>query len=364
MALSLKKKLEVLTNTDPVANAETAGLNYVNDQDLCITRRRIGKGFVYLDQNKHIIKDKKLLLHIKELVIPPAWEEVRICPDRRGHIQATGKDAKGRKQYIYHTEWDAIRNQTKFYRMIKFGEMLPLIRERVDTDLRKRNLTKEKVLALIVRLLEETLIRIGNTEYAKKNKSYGLTTLRDKHFKIENGTPKFTFIGKSGKEWNIDINDKRLAKLIKQCQDIPGQQLFQYIGEDGGHYPVSSTDVNAYLKEITGEDFTAKDFRTWGASVLALSELCRLGPSSLSYKITKRNIVSVVKEAAKALANTTSVCRKYYIHPHVIDSYMDGTIFNILENSKVPDMSSPYALDIEEIALLTLLKDKLKREEI
>lgn len=363
MPLSLKKKLEILTNTDPEVNAETAGLKYVSEDELKIVRKRRGKGFIYLNGNNEPIKTEKILNHIKDLVIPPAWENVKICPDSCCHIQATGIDAKGRKQYIYHPEWDIIRNQTKFYRMIKFGEMLPVIRQRVEEDLRRKKLSKEKVMALIVRLLEETLIRIGNTEYAKKNQSYGLTTLQDKHFTEEEGMPKFSFKGKSGKEWNVDIEDKRLARIIKQCQEIPGQHLFQYIDEEGRNYPVTSTDVNEYLKEITGEDFTAKDFRTWGASVLALRELCRLGHSE-HYKINKRNINSVVKEAAKALTNTTTVCKKYYIHPHVIDSYNDGSIFKVLSSAKMPDDSMPYSLNVEEIALLALLKDKLKQEEL
>lgn len=363
MPLSLKKKLEILTNTDPEVNAETAGLKYVTEDELTIFRKRKGKGFIYINGKNETVTDEKILKRIKELVIPPAWENVRISPDKNGHIQVTGKDVKGRKQYLYHPEWDAIRNQTKFYRMIKFGESLPAIRQRIYEDLRKRTLTKEKVMALIVRLLENTLIRIGNTEYAKNNQSYGLTTLQDKHFTEEEGMPKFSFTGKSGKEWNVDIEDKRLVKLIRQCQDLPGQHLFQYIGEDGKHYPITSTDVNQYLKEITGDDFTAKDFRTWGGSVLALKEFCRLGPSEHD-KLNKRNINSVVKEAAKALTNTTTICKKYYIHPQVIDSYNDGSIFNILSSAKMPDESSPYSLNVEEIALLALLKEKLKQEVI
>lgn len=363
MPTLLEKKLEILTNTDPESNAESAGLHYISEQELSIKRIRKGKGFSYIDDKGNRISDVKILEKINGLVIPPAWEDVKITPDKKGHIQATGKDTKGRKQYLYHSEWEVIRNQTKFYRMIKFGQMLPLIRQKVEEDLRRKKLSREKVLALIVMLLENTLIRIGNTEYAKKNKSYGLTTLLDKHFRVEDGIPKLIFKGKSGKEWNVHIEDKRIAKIIKQCQDLPGQNLFQYIDDDGSHRSLTSTEVNQYLKEITGEDFTAKDFRTWGASVLALTEFCRLGPIE-GEKLLKKNILNVVREASRALTNTISICKKYYIHPQIIESYTDGTIFDIVEKTKVPEDDSIFSLSAEEIALLNLLKQRLKQDEI
>lgn len=359
----INEKLENLIVTEPEEVAEAAGLRYVTDEDAGFTRKGQGKGFIYLDKNGNKLTDQKHLSRIEALVIPPAWTNVWICPYSKGHIQATGRDAKGRKQYIYHAEWEDIRNTNKFNLMIRFGETLPQIRARVDEDLRKRSLSREKVMAILVRLLEETMIRIGNYEYTKQNDSYGLTTLRNKHMEIEGSKVRFIFRGKSGKQWEVDIENKRLAKLVKQCQELPGQQLFQYVDEEGKRQSVESADVNSYLKEIIGQDFTAKDFRTWGGTVRAASELYSLGPGE-SEKEKQKNIVKAVKSVSSALNNTPSVCRKYYIHPEIVTAYMDNTLFEKMEKaSKVPD-NSQFGLNTEETAVLNILKEGLLQKEV
>jgi DNA topoisomerase-1 len=269
----------------------------------------------------------------------------------------TGKDAKGRKQYIYHTLWNEARNNNKFALMIKFGENLPLIRERVEQDLRKHLLSKEKVIAIIIKLLEYTLIRIGNQEYAKANGSYGLTTLRNRHIDISGNKVRFMFKGKSGKFWEVDVDDKRLVRLVKQCQELPGQQLFQYMDEDGKYQSVSSQEVNSYLKSITDYDFTAKDFRTWGGTVMAAAELYYSGKCDTE-KECKKKITAAVRNAAAALNNTISVCRKYYIHPEIINSYLDGTLFKEMEKAEKRSESLPFGLEKEETAVLNLLRLK------
>ncbi|HSP86678.1 MAG TPA: hypothetical protein VLN45_00975 [Ignavibacteriaceae bacterium] len=328
-------------------------LRYINKKDLCILRKRKGKSFVYTDINGKIIRDEKLLERFKSLVIPPAWEKVKICTLPAGHIQATGRDARGRKQYIYHTKWEDFRNTTKFNRMIEFGETLPLIRKRIEKDLKNKSLIKDKVLATIVKLLEKSLIRIGNEIYAEQNNSYGLTTLQDKHLRINGSTLNFNFIGKSGKSLKLVLTDKTLARLIKKCQDLPGQQLFQYLDEEGKRQPVDSADVNGYLNSIIEKNFTAKDFRTWGATVVAAEKLSKL-PLSDNEIENNRNIVSAIKQTANELNNTFAICRKYYVHPQIVEAYLDGYLFKVWNVSSA--RNSKYGLNKEEKAVLKILK--------
>ncbi|MGE5681678.1 MAG: DNA topoisomerase IB [Bacillota bacterium] len=360
----INEKLDNLIVTMPEEIAEVVGLEYVCDSDEGCTRRRHGKGFIYLSSKGERVTDKKLLSRFESLIIPPAWTNVWICNSSNGHIQATGRDQKGRKQYIYHTRWEEISNSNKFNLMIKFGESLPLIRARVEEDLKKHNLSREKVLAILVSLLEQTMIRIGNPEYAKQNGSYGLTTLRNKHTNVTGSKIKFMFKGKSGKQWEVDVENRRLARLVKQCQELPGQKLFQYVDEQGNLQSVGSADVNNYLKEIIGMDFTAKDFRTWGGTVLAAKEFNRLGPAE-SETDSKKKIIQTVKTVSHALNNTPSVCRKYYIHPEVITSFTEGTLFEEIKNaSENRDNTQPFGLDAEELAVLNILRNGLLEKEV
>lgn len=341
------------TRLDPQKAAKIADLHYVLDSEPGIQRKRHGKGFSYLDVDGKVIRDPKKRARFESLAIPPAWTEVWICPDPDGHIQATGRDEKGRKQYIYHPRWLEVSATHKFDRMAAFGEALPKIREVTDSHLRQSEISREKVLAVVVRLLELTLIRIGNREYARQNKSYGLTTMRDKHVTVEGKTIHFEFKGKSGVKHAIDLQDKRLAKAVKACQEIPGQILFQYYDEEGSPRPIGSADVNAYLREITGEDFTAKDFRTWGASALAVALFCDL-PICEKDVEQKKQITSAVKEVAHQLGNTAAVCRNYYIHPAVVEAYQTGKLGAILEKQQEPE--SPYGLQPYEAALLEIIQ--------
>ncbi|MGE5429975.1 MAG: DNA topoisomerase IB [Syntrophomonadaceae bacterium] len=359
----INEKLENLIATEPGEVAEAAGLRYVSDEDPGFSRKEQAKSFIYLDKNGNKLTEARHINRIEALVIPPAWTDVWICPYSNGHIQATGRDQKGRKQYIYHADWEAIRNTNKFNLMIRFGETLPLIRQRVEEDLRKRTLSREKVIAILVRLLEETLIRIGNHEYAKQNDSYGLTTLRNKHMEVEGSKVKFIFKGKSGKQWEVDIENKRLAKLIRQCQELPGQHLFQYLDEEGNRQTVDSADVNNYLKEIIEQDFTAKDFRTWGGTVRAAKELYDLGPAEAE-KDKQKNVVQAIKKVSAALNNTPSVCRKYYIHPEIISAYMDNSLFENMEKASKSRDNSQFGLNTEETAVLNILKEGLLQKEV
>lgn len=327
-------------------------LRYTGENDLCIRRRRRGKGFQYLDEQGKSITSKKVLQRIKLLVIPPAWEEVSICSSQEGHIQAVGRDSKGRKQYIYHEKWEEFRNNKKFDRLIEFGKSLPDIRKQVDKDLRKRKLIREKVVAVIVRLLEETLIRVGNEVYAEENDSYGLTTLTNKHVDIKGISIYFHFNGKSGKSFELDIKNKTLSRVVSQCQDLPGQHLFQYIDEDGKRQPADSSDVNAYLNSIIEKDFTAKVFRTWGATVLAAENFSHVSPEE-NDKINNRIISSVVKKTAGELNNTPAVCREYYIHPDIIRAWKEGYLSKVMNRKQ---RSSKQGLNHSEKAVLTILK--------
>jgi DNA topoisomerase-1 len=328
-------------------------LRYIEEQDLCFKRKRKGKGFIYINGTGKKIRSKKLVQRFESLVIPPAWEDVQICGDENGHIQATGRDSKGRKQYIYHPNWEEFSNLNKFNRMIEFGETLPIIRKRIEKDIKKKSLLRNKVLAVIIRLMEETLIRIGNEIYAEQNKSYGLTTLKDKHIEVNGYTLNFQFNGKGGKPLSVALTDRTLAKITKKCQDLPGQHLFQYLDEDGKRHPVESADVNEYLNSIVEKNFTAKDFRTWGATVAAAEKLNSL-PLSGSEKENERNVVKAIKLTADELNNTPAICRKYYVHPDIIESYLDGYLMK--EFSKAKKSKSKYGLEKEEKAVLNILK--------
>lgn len=338
--------------TDPKAIARAAHLRYVSDTKPGLKRQHASDDFVYIDLNGKKISDEDELTRIKAIGIPPAWTDVWICPYPNGHILATGRDEKGRKQYRYHPRWRENRNATKFNRMALFGTHLPKIREVTDTNLRKRGLPYEKVLAVVIRLLETTLIRIGNPEYMRHNETYGLTTMHDDHVAVMGKTVQFEFTGKSGKEHHIEVTDQRLAKVVKACQDIPGYDLFQYYDENGNHRAIGSGDVNTYLRDITGEDFSAKDFRTWGGSVLAVEALCDL-PECKTETEGKRAVAQAVKAVAAGLGNTPTVCRKYYIHPTVIEAYLNGTIHKVIKRQ--PEPESHYDLSRSESALMELI---------
>jgi len=332
------------------AHEKIEGLRFVTDSGPAIRRNAIESGFEYVDPKGNPITDEDTLKRIKALVIPPAWTDVWICPKPNGHIQATGRDAKGRKQYRYHKLWHAHSHEVKFERMLLFGQKLPEMRKRVLHDLALPGLSREKVLALIVYLLETTLIRIGNKEYSKQNKSYGLTTMRDRHVAIEGWTVKFTFKGKSGVKHSIEVKDRRLAALVKSSRDLPGQQLFQYVDESGAQHDVNSSDVNDYIREISGESFSAKDFRTWHGTVLAARTLLDMGPAE-TQTAAKKNIVDAIKQVASHLGNTVAVSRKYYIHPMILDAYTNSTLTTALQSATDPD--SMDALEAPILAMLT-----------
>jgi DNA topoisomerase I len=335
--------------------AEMAGLHYVSDDEPGYTRRRQGRGFTYLDPKGKRVSGEQLRTRFEALVIPPAWTDVWICRDEKGHIQATGRDDAGRKQYIYHPLWGEIRNQAKFSRLIPFAEALPQIRARVDQDLRKHSLAREKVLAIVVRLLEETHIRVGNHEYARRHGSYGLTTLANEHLQITGSNLYFEFMGKSGKMHQVDLQDRRLARHVKQCQDLPGQALFQFVDDEGRLRAIDSGDVNDYLRTLTEEDFTAKDFRTWAGTVLTLDELYERGEAP-DEKAAQKQIVEAVKAVAEQLGNTPQVCRAYYIHPAILDAYATGELFEAVAEAAAEEITDAYALGPDECAVLLILK--------
>jgi len=323
----------VPTTPDPVESARAAGLRYVSDDKPGIRRRRNGRGWTYVDPAGRTIADPAERVRIEALAIPPAWTDVWICPRADGHVQATGRDARGRKQYRYHPDWRAVRDETKFGRMIGFAEALPAIRARVDEDLGRRGMPRQKVLAAVVRLLELTLIRVGNEEYARANESYGLTTLRCDHVDVLGSTIHFRFRGKGGVEHDVGVRDRRVARVVRRCQDLPGEELFEYLDDEGEPRRVSSEDVNDYLREVTGQDFSAKDFRTWGGTVLALFALRRMAAPAGSAE-AKKNLVAAVKQVARALRNRPATCRKFYIHPAVLESYLAGELEELA--SRVP----------------------------
>jgi DNA topoisomerase-1 len=341
---------------DPAELAAIAALRYVCDEQPGFGRKRCGRGFVYVDLQGKRIADPAVRQRLESLVIPPAWTNVWICSDENGHIQVTGRDARGRKQYIYHPRWETLRNQKKFERMVPFGESLPGLRVRLEDDLRHPQLPREKVLALVIKLLEQTLIRVGNIQYTLHNGSYGLTTLCDHHADIQGASVHFEFRGKSGVERAVDLYDRRLARLVKQCQELPGQRLFQYLDENGQPQAVGSSDVNWYLKELTSTEVTAKDFRTWGGTVTALRLLHELGPCEHEKQL-KRNVCATIKKVARTLGNTPTVCRNYYVHPLVIDAYSDHSLFRAVQRASRRKPKNAHDHHVEERALLTLLGD-------
>jgi len=342
--------------------ARSTGLRYVNDRGPGISRRGSSpKTFTYVSATGQKVADPTTLKRIRSLVIPPAWKNVWICPIPEGHIQATGIDARGRKQYRYHPQWRAARDETKFHRIIKFGKMLPLIRKRTAQHLRLKGLPREKVLALIVQLLEKTLIRVGNAEYARDNHSYGLTTIRDDHVTVKGSRVRFAFRGKSGVDHDIDLHDAALAKIVKRCQDLPGQELFAYVDENGRDVDVTSNDVNEYLHEIAGEEFTAKDFRTWNGTVLAAKALQEISTFD-SQSQAKKNVIRAVESVARRLGNTRTVCRNCYIHPAVLEAYMDGSLLDTLAQRARTEMKNLAAYEPEEAAVLAFLQERLRRE--
>ncbi|HMA87653.1 MAG TPA: DNA topoisomerase IB [Burkholderiales bacterium] len=342
--------------------AARAGLRYVTDGVAGIRRKRSGKGWAYYAPDGARIADAKLRRRLNALAIPPAWTDVWICPDPDGHIQATARDARGRKQYRYHPSYREARDRSKFRRMLEFSEVLPLVRERVERDLRQEDLSRRQLLATVVRLLDRTLIRVGNDEYARENRSFGLTTLRRKHVRVEGALLRFGFRGKSGVEHSISLSDPRLARIIQRCQDLPGQELFQYLDEAGKRQTVSSDDVNAYLREITGREVTAKDFRTWGGTMLAAIELRAAGPAA-SRREADRNVVRAIDEVAERLGNTRAVCRKYYVHPVLVRAYLLGlTVPQPPAQRERRTRRAGPALRRDEVAVLQFLQQKLPDE--
>jgi DNA topoisomerase I len=299
------------------------GLQYVTDAEAGIRRVRAGKGFTYVNADGRKVTDVDVLSRIRSLAVPPAWTDVWICPRERGHLQATGRDARGRKQYRYHDAWRATRDETKFHRMPDFAKALPLVRKRVRADVAREGLPPSKVLAAVVNIMDRTFIRVGNDEYAKENGSYGLTTLRNKHAAVRGAMVTLSFVGKSGKRHEVTVEDARLARIVRRCRDLPGHQLFGYIGDDGELRGVGSADVNDYVREASGGDFTAKDFRTWGGTVLFARALAELGPARSKAQAT-RNINEALRAVSAILGNTPAVCKRAYVHPMLIESYVDG----------------------------------------
>lgn len=340
--------------------SSTADLRYVSDSQPGITRRRRGRGFSYHEPDGSVIKDRDVLRRIRALAVPPAWTSVWICPDPQGHIQATGRDARGRKQYRYHTQYRAIRDETKFDRMLAFSKVLPQIRNRVERDLSRPGLPRDKVLATVVRLLEKTLIRIGSEIYAKENRSFGLTTLKRRHVEVSGSQLRFEFRGKSGVMRKLAITDTRLARIVQQCQTLPGQELFQYLDDSGRHQDVDSGDINEYLREITGSDFTAKDFRTWAGTMYAATSLREMGPARTK-KEANGNIVKAVDQVASRLGNTRAVCRKYYVHPEIIQAYLEGEVVDCPEPIPNKRKRRPTAtLRRDEVKVLEFLQNRRK----
>ncbi len=343
----------------PSESAQAAGLRYVSDTMPGIRRRRSGKGFSYIGPDGKRIRDENVIRRIRSLAIPPAYTDVWICPQPNGHLQAVGRDARGRKQYRYHPKWRETRDETKFGRMLAFSEALPAIRRRVESDLARPGLPREKVLATLVRLLEVTGIRVGNDEYARANRSFGLTTLLGDHVEVSGSTMRFKFRGKSGKVHTASLSDRRLARIVQRCQALPGEDLFQYLDADGVEQTVGSGDVNDYLREITGEDFTAKDFRTWTGTTLALAALEEIGPSP-DERQAKSAIVRAIDRVAEQLNNTRAVCRKYYVHPMVFEHYLAGMGTNGKRSRATRKAASPTSLTPDERAVVRLLNAQVK----
>jgi DNA topoisomerase-1 len=351
--LALAEVLPLPPDAEPRDVARAVGLRYVRDDGPGIRREWTAEGPVYFSPGGRRIEDAPEVKRLNALAVPPAYREVWICPDARGHIQATGRDARGRKQYRYHARWREVRDATKFERMLEFGRALPGIRARVADDLERPGMPREKVLATVLRLLETTLIRVGNEEYARENRSYGLTTLRTRHVRVNGSELRFSFRGKSGRQHDVRISDRRIARIVRQCMDLPGQELFQYLDEEGERRVVDSSDVNDYLRGISGSEFTAKDYRTWAGSVLALAELTQR--ASDSPHEGKGHVVEVTKLVAERLGNTPAVCRKCYIHPGVIDAFQTGALANSLA------LRMRKSLNEDEARLLGFLERRVPR---
>lgn len=350
---------------EPEKIAELAHLRYCTDDKPGYTRRasKADGGFDFFDPKGNRVTDEDDIQRIRSLAIPPAYTDVWICPSKTGHLQATGRDAKGRKQYRYHPKWRETADANKYGRVMAFAAALPGLRQRLEADMGKPGLPREKVLATVVKLLETTLIRVGNEEYAKTNKHYGLTTLRNRHVKVEGGRLEFSFQGKSGVDHSIELQNPRLARVVRRCQELPGHDLFQYLDEDGNRHGIDSGDVNAYLQEITGEPFTAKDFRTWSGTVLAAMALQEF-ESFDSEAAAKKNIVAAIERVAERLGNTPSVCRKCYVHPVILEAYIDGSMLDALRIKAEKELSGRHlaALKPEEAAVVGLLRERLKME--
>ncbi len=340
-----------------VAAAQAAGLVYVTDAEAGITRRRVGRGWSFYRPDGSLIRDPAERRRLLSLAIPPAWTDVWICPDPDGHIQATARDAKGRKQYRYHERFRALRDESKFGRMLVFSEALPRIREHVERDLSVPGLPRKKLLATLVRLLDRTLIRIGNDEYTKANRSYGLTTLRRRHVAVSGHTLRFSFRGKSGIPHLVTLTDRRLARIVQQLQDLPGQELFKYVDEQGKRQTVGSDDVNEYLRGVTGQDVTAKDFRTWSGTMLAARALREMSPPA-SETEARRNVNAALDRVAAQLRNTRAVCRKYYVHPSIIEAYHRGVAVPAPPRSRRTPRPTA-ALRREEVMVLQFLQGEV-----
>lgn len=338
----------------PEKTAETVNLIYTTEDQLTVHRKRHGRGYMYFEKGEKITHPKALE-RFKKLVIPPAWENVRICPLPNGHLQVLGQDNKGRTQYRYHPHWNKVRNSTKFFRMLAFGKALSTIRTQVKKDLKQRKLNKRKCLALVIRLMEETHIRIGGNYYAQENQSYGLSTMRDKHVKHSDDTLKFEFTGKKGVKQSVEIEDKRLQKLVIQCEEIPGWELFQYYDDKGEHHSIDSGMVNKYIQEISGDAFTAKDFRTWAASKIFLGSLMELEEAKTKKELEK-NIVQACSISAQKLGNTRNICKNYYIHPALVEKYLSGDLSTCLKKEKKPS-SKIKELDQLEKKMLNIVED-------
>ncbi len=350
------------TNEEAKASAASAGLRYVTDRSPGIRRIRMGSGFRYVAPDGSTVRARPDIDRIRSLAIPPAWTDVWICPAANGHLQATGRDARGRKQYRYHPGWREVRDESKYDRMLEFAAALPELRKRVAADLAGTALTRTKVTAAVVQLLEKTMIRVGNDEYARENNSFGLTTMQAGHARVSGSTVRFRFRGKSGKFHDIALSDARLARIVRRCQELPGRELFQYLDDQGQVQDIGSADVNEYLRQVTGRPFTAKDFRTWMGTVLAaraLQEMKAFGSDTQA----KKNILAAVDAVAGVLGNTRSVCRKCYVHPAIVDAYMDRTLARALsEKASRRIAASSHALSATETAVLALLQRRLRRD--
>ena len=348
------------SGADIAAAIAEEGLRYVSDRSPGYSRARRKAGFVYYDTGGKRIVNLQILRRIKAIGVPPAYESVWICPSPNGHLQATGVDARGRKQYRYHVRWRELRDQNKYSHVLAFAEALPALRARVASDMGKPGMPREKVIATIVSLLEKTLIRVGNAEYASQNQSYGLTTMRRRHVSIARGGLLFQFVGKSGKTWKLQVHDKRVVAVVKRCAEIPGHDLFKYLDEEGMPHTVDSSDVNGYIKDATGQDFSAKDFRTWAGTVLAAMALREFAIYD-SHAQAKRNVVAAIEKVSRALGNTPTICRKCYIHPEVLTAYLSGDLAATIDEEIDSELKTRFAeLNPDELLVMAFLHKRLQ----